>query len=482
MSYILKHWRGEHSLAMSFWLNVLLINICCAVFYLVLVVFPIDNPVVKSQVAIILFFVIIVIIYPWQSIGLWRSASRHAGEKKKRFWASTAKVLVVFGIFSLTGNVIDSWPMYKDLYQTGFGKDEFGNYKVELTKNGELIHMKGALGSGIAKEVKQLVAKNPNVKGIILDSLGGRTYEARKLSKVILINSLDTYTFEGCDSACGTAFISGNKRYLAKGARLGFHQYELLTTSFAPYLDDSPEQKKALKIYQRRGISQDFIDKIFKAKNDEMWYPTIEELLDAGVIHGVVNPSNLKQYQESNSLLNKSSDYNIQQSNQESGSASSQVNNVMGGSTIFYSQTVTWPLCEYSVKFPTKTEEKSIIFNGVKSITVQSISNGKGAYMRAECLPLKNPKDITSRFQSVLEKGAKMAGLTNPTITIKNGELGTIGTYFGIKKGAGQDAKFLGKLIIGEKSVLTLLVADKASGFPSEEVTYFLGSVERKEK
>jgi len=157
------------------------------------------------------------------------------------------------------------------------------------------------------------------------------------------------------------------------------------------------------------------------------------------------------------------------------------VNIVRGGSPISYSQTVTWPHCEYRVKFPTKTEERSMIFDGVESITVQSVSDGKGPYMRAECLPLMNPKDITSRFQSVLENGAKMAGLTNPTITIKNGKLGKVGTYFGIRKAAGQDAKVLGELIIGEKSVLTLLVVDEASGFPSEEAAYFLGSVERKE-
>ena len=128
--------------------------------------------------------------------------------------------------------------------------------------------------------------------------------------------------------------------------------------------------------------------------------------------------------------------------------ASSHVNIVRGGSTISYSQTVTWPHCEYCVKFPTKTEERSMIFDGVESITVQSVADGKGPYMRAECLSLMNPKDITSRFQSVLENGAKMAGLTNPTITIKNGELGTIGTYFGTRKAAGKEAKVLGKLII----------------------------------
>ncbi len=131
------------------------------------------------------------------------------------------------------------------------------------------------------------------VKGIILDSAGGRIYEGRELSKIILINGLDTYTLNGCYSACGTAFISGNKRYIAKGANLAFHQYHLGGKNLDPYADVSSEQQNDLKIYQRRGISQGFIDKIFKAKQNDLWYPTIEEMLDAGVVHEVVNSSSI---------------------------------------------------------------------------------------------------------------------------------------------------------------------------------------------
>ena len=50
-------------------------------------------------------------------------------------------------------------------------------------------------------------------------------------------------------------------------------------------------------IYERRGISQDFIDRIFTAKGDDLWYPTIDEMLVAGVIHEVVGPSTLKPIQ-----------------------------------------------------------------------------------------------------------------------------------------------------------------------------------------
>ena len=295
LAYIKKHWRGELSLAISFWVNVFLVNIGIRVFEAWLTeASPIENPVAASQVTIAYLFVALVLIHPWQIVGLWRSANKHAESTKKRLWSGVVKVVVVFGLLGTLGNVNLSWPIYRDLYQIGFGADEYGDYIVELTGDNQRIHLKGGLGFGIAKEVAQLVAENPNVNGIILDSIGGRIYEGRELSKIIFINGLDTYSLKGCYSACGTAFISGNKRYLAKGANLAFHQYKSGFKSFDSFVDMPSEQKKDLALYQKRDINQDFIDRIFKAKQDDLWYPTIEEMLTSGVVHKIVNPSTVK--------------------------------------------------------------------------------------------------------------------------------------------------------------------------------------------
>lgn len=295
MAYIGKHWRGELSLATSFWINLFLINMGIMLFNTWLnEASPIKNPVISSQVTIIFSFIALAFIYPWQLIGLWRSANRHLKETKKGFWAGTVKVLIVLGFFVTLGDINNSWPIYKDIYQIGFGKDEYGDYRIEVINDGSIIHLKGRLGFGISDEINHLIAIHPNIKGIILDSIGGRVYEGRELSKIILINSLDTYTLEGCYSACGTAFISGNKRYLGKGANLAFHQYRGYSENFDPSVDLNSEQKKDLKIFQRRDINQDFIDRIFKAEQDDLWYPTVDEMLNAGVIHEVINPSNLK--------------------------------------------------------------------------------------------------------------------------------------------------------------------------------------------
>ena len=294
MGYIRKHWRGEFSLAVSFWINVFLFN-CMISLFLAFLFWnePIKNPVTYARVVISFLVFVLAIVYPWQIIGLWRSCNRHIETSSKRFWARTAQVLVVLGFISTLGNLASSWPMYQDLLRLGFGEDEDGNYSLKLEKNNTLIHLQGGLGFGVSKEVGQLLRKYPEVKGIILDSYGGRIYEGRELSKLISAYDLDTYSLEGCYSAATTAFISGRKRFLGIGANLAFHQYRMDYESFDALIDIEEEQAKDLLLFQQQGVKSEFLDRIFYTDHDDLWYPTVDEMLDAGVIHGIVNTSDL---------------------------------------------------------------------------------------------------------------------------------------------------------------------------------------------
>jgi len=294
MGYIGKHWRGDLSLPVSFWVNGFCINIIFILIFTGLTtVMPEQNPVTAARIFILMLATNILIVYPWQVVGLWRSACNYAEEKKTKTWPAIVKALVVLGLLGTLGRMNTEWPLYTDMYELGFKKDEWSEYSITLATNKELIHLKGKMGFGLSKDVAKFIKKHPDVKGIILDSIGGRIYEGRELSKLILVNSFNTYTLNGCYSACATAFISGNKRYLAKGANIGFHQYVNTLKSVDDLVDMPAEEQKDLDLYRKRGITESFITRIFKAKPDELWYPTIDEMLDAGVIHGLVNSSDL---------------------------------------------------------------------------------------------------------------------------------------------------------------------------------------------
>lgn len=294
MNYLKKHWRGEYSLATSFWLNAFAINLVVQGIRVWLTTSEqIEHPVLAARVSLGFAILAIGVIYPWQIVGLWRATTRHIAEGKKRHWATLVQILIVLGAMGTYVRVDQDWPVYRDLFELALGERLYTDYQVTLNDDGTLIHLRGELGFGISRQVRQLLEANPRVRGIVLDSGGGRIYEGRELSRLILTNSLNTYSTDGCYSACALAFISGNDRYLARGANLAFHQYRTGLTSLAEIMDLNGEQQRDLAIYQRRGVSQAFIDRIFLASQDDLWYPTIEEMTAAGVIHGVVNPSTL---------------------------------------------------------------------------------------------------------------------------------------------------------------------------------------------
>lgn len=294
MNYIRKHWRGELSLATAFWINVFLLNIGVRLLQIGLNENPsIENPVTASRIAIIYLFLAITIIYPWQIIGLWRTCNHHITTHGRHFIARAVQGLIILGIFLTFGQARNSWPVYKDLYHIAFQDDELGDYSLRLIKDDSLLYLQGPLSFGVSGEVKQVIQKNSNIEGIILDSVGGRLYEGRELSKLITFHRLNTYSLNGCYSACTTVFISGENRFLGVGANLGFHQYYPTFKNIGVYIDTKKEQEKDLRIFQSQGIEPDFLEKLFDTSHDDLWYPTVDEMLAAGVIQSVINPSEI---------------------------------------------------------------------------------------------------------------------------------------------------------------------------------------------
>jgi hypothetical protein len=76
---------------------------------------------------------------------------------------------------------------------------------------------------------------------------------------------------------------------LGSNARLGFHQYRLDADKINPVVNIKDEQKKDLAIYKSQMINDIFLNKIFEKSYNEIWFPTHDELLTAGVVDRIVN-------------------------------------------------------------------------------------------------------------------------------------------------------------------------------------------------
>ena len=289
-SYLKTHWRGEHSLSKSFWLNFIVLNLIILLVgaYWGFVGPRTEDPVFLARFYLAFTIVGYVVIYPWQVVGLWRSASRYSFEKNKRFWPTLVKLFIVFGALSSIAQISEDKALYEELYSNSFNLSKKQSYDVYIKDN--RIYLSGVLDYGISDQVEELIDNYPRVNSIALNSIGGLLYEGSKISDLILLNSLDTFAFNQCLSACTIAFISGNKRYIAEGAKLGFHQYSYdRPQSQLEKIALSNLQNEDAFLFRKRGVNEKFIQIMFQATPDEMWYPTDQDLFNYGVVTNYTN-------------------------------------------------------------------------------------------------------------------------------------------------------------------------------------------------
>lgn len=158
------------------------------------------------------------------------------------------------------------------------------SHQIRLIHAGMELEFSGGMGSGAANDLAQALDANPGVHVVHLNSPGGLVTEARQMFDLIHGHLLITTTDRYCFSACTLAFLGGRQRYLAPGARLGFHG-EFSDTADASHVQAAQRQDMVTML--SLGVASDFVDKAFAAPKDRIWVPGAGELEDAHVITGI---------------------------------------------------------------------------------------------------------------------------------------------------------------------------------------------------
>jgi hypothetical protein len=287
-SYILRHWRGDVSLAQAFWVNLVLLTALLELLRRFVLPPYIENEVIVTSAVAIYLVVTKLIIYPWQVMGVIRVSDRHIKTDIGRSWANFAQIALVASLAFTLLTTIETYQSLQIFKQDLILKNtpaEKPQYSLDLIEGDTLIHLRGPFQIGITNTVEDLIARHPSVTGIILDSDGGQIYEGRGLARIIRENRLRTISLEMCLSSCTTAFVAGIRRTLGENARLGFHQYK--TYSIIPSVDIDNEQARDMAIFINQGVSPQFLEKIFSQPPEKMWWPEIDELVSAGVVQQV---------------------------------------------------------------------------------------------------------------------------------------------------------------------------------------------------
>ena len=283
-NYFVRHWRGECSLGISYWVNG---NVLAGIGTVALTVAThllekggySLRAISFAGLGTLLFSVI---AWLWSSVGIWRSASHHVARGGSSGWASAARVGVVIGTIVMAGQLSTTiLPQVKEFALIASGNDPIGNIKINVATNGQSVIVHGMLREGSALEVQKILDAAPGATSLVLNSAGGRTFEAKQLADVVQSRQLNTYVEDLCASACTYVFLAGKDRAATPNAQIGFHQ-----PSF-PGLDAAAQRagtQTMLDVYRAAKLPEAFIQRIAKTPPEDIWYPTHDELIAAHVI------------------------------------------------------------------------------------------------------------------------------------------------------------------------------------------------------
>ena len=160
---------------------------------------------------------------------------------------------------------------------------EPSTYKIYVRDwcHGPCIVIEGGMNRGIAAAFEKVADQNPHIDKVWLWSGGGWVKSGFHLYRAIKKRGMDTVA-KSCQSACMTAFMGGERRVLVPGSwGLGFHQ---VNTDFGVDHYTRRSQNRTRYMFKKRGVEKWFLKKMYQARPQGMWYPSGDELLDAGVI------------------------------------------------------------------------------------------------------------------------------------------------------------------------------------------------------
>jgi hypothetical protein len=96
--YILRHWNGELSLPLSFWVNGVLLEVLFDIAVLNFIFsLRFAGPLTDGMwISIWAVIVVTTVVTVWQLVGIWRSSYQYLG-RRQRSWSRLARLAVIVG-------------------------------------------------------------------------------------------------------------------------------------------------------------------------------------------------------------------------------------------------------------------------------------------------------------------------------------------------------------------------------------------------
>ena len=290
-NYLVRHWRGELSLPVSYWLNGtvsgLVVGLVIGGMAYVINWQGDAEPVVWLS-TLIASWILAALLTIWQAVGVWRAAIRYR-QSGKDFWGGVAQMLTVAGLLVFPYDFATiGVPQLAGIYEIVSGDAHVGPHEFHVLANGQTLEFSGGITFGVTQELERFLNAMAGVRTVRLNSNGGRILEAQRMSDLISSRNLATFVARECLSACTIVFLGGNERFMLPTARLGFHQpaFRGMTASDRHAAIATERQR----LQQRFGLSAAFAARANSAPPGGMWYPDKDELMRERVVTRLASP------------------------------------------------------------------------------------------------------------------------------------------------------------------------------------------------
>ena len=294
--YLKSHWRGQQTLAWSFWIN--LVTVRVLVFVIQTMVTPSDGgdyhdlrtPV---YLLVLLFHAVLLV---WQLVGVVRATDVHFSEHGNMalVWGAQLGGVLFFmltAVYALGAIQMTMQAPVMDDVLTQMNEEHASQYEFALIDDGTSMTIDGSIELGITRALRNYLAQHQGIRLVTLNSSGGNIYEGRGLAGVFVEHELATHVEHRCASACTIAFAGGQQRSAGESASVGFHQYRVDASYSIIATDVAKEQSRDEQLLLDAGVAKEFVDRVFSQPSESMWWPSLSVLHEAGFLTTSAGPA-----------------------------------------------------------------------------------------------------------------------------------------------------------------------------------------------
>jgi len=223
-------------------------------------------------------------VFLWQVVGTLRSADRSLKDSGNMLGVYLSYFLIFITTALTLVQVADALA----------SKHQPEPYEIKIRtlpvlSNEGLMQVDGLLDWELFAAFKNTLENNPDIQGVQLNSSGGFVFVARAMALRIQEKKLNTHVETQCYSACTVTFLAGERRTMAADAEIGFHRYDVPMGNEQGVIKLSDELEVDRQYFLERGMSKDFAAQVFNAEHTDIWVPSVEELVEGGVLTDVDN-------------------------------------------------------------------------------------------------------------------------------------------------------------------------------------------------